>query len=400
MKNVEVILPRLIEADDVYYVEYSCFNERLDKLQRFRIYKGFRKKKTEKERQVHAKTIIDFYSKKLLAGWRPWDVEKYIYKDEIEYKTVTSGFGSKRFDDSHLRKHLSAFLVMRKRETSAKTYQSYNSKTRVFCQWLENNGHEKIKVYEITQKMVIGFFNYLIDFRKLDKITIDKYKQNIGQMFKYFKKEKLIDIIPMEDLPRPPKTKDMAARPIMECDLSDFFLWCIKNDEQLFLASIMQFFLCCRPGTELRLLKCQDIDLYNKQVYIVEENAKKSRRIITMPEALVEICTKFQINKYPHDFFVFGRNGKPGPISVGKNYLTNHFNVARTRLNLPLTYKFYSLKHTGAGQILESGATIAELKNHLGHTDFESTIRYVHRHFGERSEKIVNFKPAFLNKLI
>lgn len=401
-KNIDVELPRLIKSEDgkVWYVQFRCFYEKTDRLERFRHYKGFSKRKTEDQKQKFADDLITDYSQKLVGGWRPWAETKFIYKDEIEYKVVAAGFGKNRNDSSHLRKHLSEFLKMRKREVGEKTYESYSSKTRLFCQWLEKNGHENIKVYEITQQMVIEFFSYLIDHRKLDRITIRGYKQNLGQMFKYFKIKKLTDVLFPDEIPMPPKTKDFAARPIMEADLQDLLIYFAKNDPQLFLASLMQFFLCCRPGKELRLLKIQDIDISNRQVYITEEDAKKSRRIITMPDALIEICMQFELNKYPHEYFVFGQGGKPNLVSVGKNYLTNHFNKGRTRFNLPKTYKFYSLKHTGAGKILESGATMSELKNHLGHSSFESTLRYVHRHFGEKSEKIVNFKPAFLNRVL
>jgi integrase len=51
-------------------------------------------------------------------------------------------------------------------------------------------------------------------------------------------------------------------------------------------------------------------------------------------------------------------------------------------------YKWYSFKHTGAGKLLESGASIVELMNQLGHTDIASTYRYIRRHFGERSEHV------------
>jgi len=57
------------------------------------------------------------------------------------------------------------------------------------------------------------------------------------------------------------------------------------------------------------------------------------------------------------------------------------------------------IEHTGAGKLLESGASLAELMSHLGHTKFESTIHYVRRHFGEKSEKIMQFRPDFLNGL-
>jgi len=401
-KKVDVILPYLVKSDNekIWYVEYRCFNEKTGELERYRHYKGFTKKKSEGEREKHSTELIKHYSQKLKAGWRPWHEEKYLYKDEIEYRAITDHFGSKREDSSHLRRHLSDFLIERKKILSPKSYESYLSKTRLFCQWLEKNNYSEIRIFEISNAIVKRFFAYLIDERKLDKLTVVKYRQNLGAMFRYFKKAKLMDDLPMDDLPAARKLKDLAARPIMDADIKIYLEYCAKNDPQMFLASLFQFFLCCRPGKELREMKIGDLDTYNKIVYIRLETGKTGSRTISMPDALIEICQNFKLDRYNRDFYIFGRSGEPGKELHGKNHFGNRFRTLREKLNLPTSYKFYSFKHTGAGKLLESGATFAELMNHLGHTSVESTIAYVRRHFGEKSQKVIDFRPEVLNGLI
>jgi integrase len=397
-KEIEVILPYLVRSSNEkpWYVEYKCFREKTEKLERFRIYKGFNERNSVAERELYAEQLIKAYATKLKSGWRPWAAERYIYHDEIEYWNVTEKFGSARNDNSHIRKYLSDYLVMRKKELSPKSYESYLSKTRLFCQWLEKKGHSNIKIMDISNEIVKAFFTYLIDDRKLDKLTVVKYRQNLGGMFKYFKKKKLIDIIPMEDLPAARKTKDMAARPLMDNDIKLYFNYVAKHDSQLFLASIFQFYLCCRPGKELREMKIGDLDLYRKQVNIRLETGKTGKRMISMPDALIEICQEFKLDKYDRDYYVFSRGGTPGIDLLSKNHFSNRFRDVRASLNLPKTYKFYSMKHTGAGKLLESGATFAELMSHCGHTSVESTIAYVRRHFGEKSQKVIDFRPDVL----
>ena len=92
--------------------------------------------------------------------------------------------------------------------------------------------------------------------------------------------------------------------------------------------------------------------------------------------------------------YVIGPNGRPGIRPIGYNTLRERFNRIRDRLGMSQSYKWYSFKHTGAGKLLESGATIAELMNQLGHTDISSTYRYIRRHFGERSEHVRNNFPT------
>jgi integrase len=399
MKNVEVVLPYLVSGRGKSFVEYRCFNPKTGVIERFRIYKGLQIKEMS-ELMKTADSIIDYYTKKLTSGWRPWDKQKYIYTDEIEYSQVKSHWGANKKDSNHLRKNMSDFLLEEKKKLSAKSYQSYNSKIRLFCQYLENKGLYDIRPFEITNGMVKEFFDYLIDERKLDRITINKYRQNLGMMFKYFLKRKIVDIIPMEDLPVGKKTKDLSARPMMDRDMLKFIEYVAAKDEQMFLASLFQFFLCCRPGTELRLMKLEDIDWSMQVIYIRFDTGKTGARRITMPDALLEICNNFNLQGYPREFYIFGKNGKPGKETVSKNHFTRRFAQYRDALGLSSMYKFYSFKHTGAGKLLESGATIVEVKSHLGHTSVESTIRYIHRHFGEKSQKVLDFRPEILKGLM
>lgn len=390
--NTKVVLPYLVRTSDTWYVEYRCYYPYTNKLERFRHYKGFSKLKTEPEKLALAEYLISDYKTKLKSGWRPWSDEEFIYHDETEYRNSLFA-GSMRQDKNHIRKYLSEFLLHIKSGLSPKSYESYQSKTRLFSQWLEFKGYAGLRLFEITNDIVKEFFTYLIDGRKLDKITIMKYRQNLGAMFRYFKDKKLIEVVPMDDLPKARKTKDLAARPINGPDLKKLLHQIGKEDPQLLLACLFQYYLATRPGSEMRLIRIQDVDLYNNKVVITDENAKGVRRTIDMPEQLVTLCRAQGIENYPREFYIFGREHNPGPVALGKNTLRNRFNVFRKELKLPTIYKFYSLKHSGGGALLESGVTIEELKNHFGHASIESTDHYIKRHFGNRNQKIISEFP-------
>jgi integrase len=382
------------------YIEYACFFPATNKLEHFRVSKGFAKLSPD-DQDKYAQDLINSITKRLKSGWRPWLDENVRYQDEIEYNAVVKGFGNTKNDKNHLRRWISDFLVFKKSDVVKKTFQDYTSKLRQFTLWLEKNDYDCLLISEITNDIIVKFFNYLIQSRQLDKATIKKYRQVLFSMFDYFITKKIIKENPICNLPGAIKRKDIAARPFFDNHIKIFLKCVSKEDPQLFLASMFQFFLLCRPGQELRLLKIQDLDFDRQSVYINIVTAKKSEsRRITMPNVLVEICEAFQLKKFNPDFYVFGNNGEPGKYPRGKNYFNNHFRKFRIALGLPDTYKFYSFKHTGAGKILESGATLAELMNQLGHTRFESTIHYVRRHFGERSEKVINLRPEFLKGLI
>lgn len=83
----------------------------------------------------------------------------------------------------------------------------------------------------------------------------------------------------------------------------------------------------------------------------------------------------------------------PGPDPLGKNYMRLHFNKYRDMLSLSKEYKFYSMKHTGAGMLLDNGFNLKELMEHLRHQDINSTYHYIRRYKGNSSEKIRNNFP-------
>lgn len=73
------------------------------------------------------------------------------------------------------------------------------------------------------------------------------------------------------------------------------------------------------------------------------------------------------------------------------------FNTIRDELGLNKDYKLYSMKHTGAGFLLDvPGITIKDIQEHLGHTDIHSTYQYIKKYRGMTSEKIKhNFPNPF-----
>lgn len=400
MRKIDVVMPYLAQSSGkAFFVEFRCWNESSNKMERTRIYKGFNGL-DDQQREIHADKIIKEYSEKLSHGWRPWQSDKFIYRDEVEYRNITMNFGVNRIDSSHLRKHMSQFLEKIKKELSPKSFESYQSKTRMFCIYLEKKGFGDKPLYEISNEKVREFFVWLIDTKKLDKVTVRKYRQNISAMFRYFKEKNLIQVLPTDNLPNAPKRKDDAARPMIDRDVKKYLEYTQENDPQMFLAAMMEFFLCCRPGEELRRMKIGDLDLFNKNVYIRFDTGKTGKRVITMPEALVEVCNHYNLSSYNRDWYIFSTNGEPGRILLGKNYFSRKFREYRTILKFPSSYKFYSFKHTGAGKLLETGCTFPELMAHLGHSNFESTIHYVKRHFGERSEKISSFNPEMMKGFI
>ena len=387
-----------------WFVEYSYLNPLTNKTTRKRTYKGLAvvgktEEQTRALREKVALKIIDALNGRIKQGWSPLsDIEKE-YIDNLEYKSVADTYGRLKKSKRTVRNALSLFLDHKKNSIKAKTYQSYRSKLRKLANWCESNKLGDIDVSIINERNIKDFFISLCE-EGLDKRTVLKYRPNLYAFFRWCTAEGVIINNPVTEVMIPSKKVDMASRPILEHDIEILLNTIEYNDPQLYLACMFQYYTAIRPGTELRLLRIKDIDLYKGSITMNYVDSKEERHeTVDMPVQLKTLCIeRFLLHSFNPEFYIFGRTRCPGAEPIGINTLRNRFNSFRDSLKLPSHYKFYSFKHTGAGRLLESGATIIELKNHLRHKSIEDTQFYIEKHFGFRNSKVINYFPAPFKK--
>lgn len=389
-----------------WFVEYSYLNPIDNKTTRKRIYKGLAvvgktDDNTRALRLKAASIIIDALTSKIKQGWSPLSEIEKEYIDNLEYKSVADTYGRLKKSKRTVRNALSLFLDHKKNSIKPKTFQSYRSKLRKLMNWCESNKLGDVDVSVINDKHIKDFF-VAICAQGLDKRTVLKYRQNLYAFFRWCVAEGMMVNNPVSvEVMIPSKKTDMASRPILQHDLEILLDTIEYNDPQLYLASMFQYYTAIRPGTELRLLKIKDIDLYKGSITVNDVDAKEARHeTVDMPVQLKNMCIeRFLLHTFNPEFYIFGRNRTPGPEPLGTNTLSNRFNAFRDALRMPSHYKFYSFKHTGAGRLLESGATIIELKNHLRHKSIEDTQFYIEKHFGFRNKKVINgFPDPYIKK--
>lgn len=392
MKKIIATIPAVVESrSSDWYIYFAVRDHQTDKMVPIKIYRGFKKCKTVAEKRAWGRKLAAEYDQKLRAGWSPlYDTDKVIYSDQVEYKLLSAKYSRLKSTVRNTRYYLSEYLAWKLQSMKQKTQSTYTSKVRIFCNWIEANGYRDYDVSAIDHKIVSEFFTTI---NYLDRITVKKYLQIIRDYFKWMKGKDRIQVNPVFDIQLPPKTKDEAARPLGTDDLKMLLETIERCDPQLYLACMMQYYLAIRPGNELRGLRVMDIDLFNKTVVITDQTAKVRRSTIDLPDAMADIIRKQNVMNYDRNFYVFGRNKCPGAEMMGLNTLRNRFNKFRDNLNLPHIYKFYSMKHTGGGRLLEEGFTIEEIRNHMRHKNIESTDHYVKRHFGNRNGKLIESFP-------
>jgi integrase len=363
-------------------------------MQRFRHYEGFTGLNI-REKIEHAQKIIDNFSSKLRTGWTPFsDNTEIVYNDHLDYKSVADLYGSRRSGNRIIRVWISKFLEDLQPAVSLATYQTYQSKFRIFELWMQKEKIDKNDIATFDNKLITSFFNYLINRRKLSKITIQKYSQNLSALFEYIKSKNMILINPVYDIPLCARINDKAPRPIQRADIAIFKQEIIK-DPELWLAVQFEFYCGMRPGHEIRKMKIKDIDFIKGTVLVDQCRAKvRIQRIVTIPRQLLEYLRKLGLQNCNKEYFVFGRNGIPGPVHIGKNKLRSKFVIIRKKLNMPLEYMFYSWKHTGLVEADEAGIPFKDISRHAGHGSVKSTDFYFRNKRAGVSKAIQNNYPS------
>jgi integrase len=287
--------------------------------------------------------------------------------------------------------YINDFLKEKKLELKIKSYQTYQSKLRLFKQFLDKNRLNDVDISLIDSSVIIAFMKQIQSSKSLSKVTMDKYSQILYSLFDYVRKRRHVKMEnPADGIPRLGEIKDEAPDPISDRHRKIFSSEIPKQDPQLWLACLLMYYTALRPGEEIRLLKIRQFNFANKSITIYSTTAKNTEReTISMPDQLYEEVTNtYHLDKYPDDYNVFGVGGLPGTTTLGKNNLRNRFNHIRDLLSMPKSYKFYSWKHTGASSLTATGLNSFDLQKHLRHKDMSSTEKYIRKRLGDKNEII------------
>lgn len=397
-KKAVVVLPHLVDAggdmNKNWFVEYSLRDPYTGAMKRFREYSGFSKLYSAEERYKHAERIIQELSGKIVSGWSPFDQQKSTYVDNILMNNVAQRWGNERDGVVNIRKHLSDFLELKKVSVSKKSFQTYQSKMRIFCEWSEHNKVDQLHVSRVTTGHIQDFLRDIATANGLSRLTMQKYAQILHSFFDYLMKDVgCIEVNPVIAIPKLGKVVDKAAKPIPDDDRRLLMSAMRKYDRQLWIVCLLQYYCAIRPG-ECRLLKVGDLD-FNSETIRVPKDVSKNREgeTVVMPAQLVRQLRKEGYAEAERGLYLFSASGTPGDRPLGKNYFRNHFNLLRDKLGLSQDYKLYSFKYTGGVALVNAGIDTWELQRHFRHKSIDTTEHYIRKNFAVKSDKIKNHFP-------
>jgi site-specific recombinase XerD len=155
------------------------------------------------------------------------------------------------------------------------------------------------------------------------------------------------------------------------------FSLCSDCDMRTYAMMYLGYSLGLRPK-EIALITLDDI-CFKKAELTVEDRKNKRPLILPLPDTTLKAVAAYSIAVRPeskHRTLFLSLHPPYGPISP--NTISQH--VTKAMKAVGLDSSTYWLRHSYAQNLLESGASVFEVKEMLGHDDIESTQKYLHVH--------------------
>lgn len=394
----DIIYPRLktqkgnLNAD--WHVEYSLRNPVSGKMERKRIYEGFKEIPTYEGRMAHGEKLIKEYTLKIKNGEITLS-NQIEYTDQLLFDTTSNRVRQKVAEKYSYRVLASKFLLYKQSEIQEKTIQTYRSKLRLFGEFLNKVGLETKDIIAIKNKHVLSFLKDSAD-DGLARLTIEKYQQILFTFFKWVIEVQRVEMPnPVMHVARMGRVVDESAPAITEPVRALLKKHIEYADPQLWLACCIQYYTAIRPGTEMRMLQLKNINMEMHTITIRNYLAKNLRtEIVDIPDQLYILLLDWNLENYAPNLYLFGSGRGPGEKPVGKNTLRVRFNKIRDELKLSKEVKFYSWKHSGALELKNSGANMYEIQRHFRHKSVTTTEGYWRKRLGGSGDNIKKNFPS------
>lgn len=249
-----------------------------------------------------------------------------------------------------------------------KSFKSYESKIRIFCQWLKDNNLDNTPISEFNYILAKKFLNGL----ERDAETRRSYQRTLNKYFKELIRMGEITKNPFENMRLPKSTHPKRLRAFLRKEIDLIKNYCIEEDAEMWLFIQMMFYTLIRPN-ELRNLQIKDIDLENNKIWIQGEVSKNRRKqAVLIPQHFQPILAQL-IKDKPLHHFLFG-----GAKMRGENYFNYRHNQILKSLHIKTKdISLYSWKHTGAVLFYLATKDLIGLMNQCRHTSPDITNGYL-----------------------
>jgi site-specific recombinase XerD len=351
-----------------WYIVYYCNNPFAQKLQRVR----HRVSKIEpiRERERYAKKICLEINEKLLRGWNPFLEAKNIKRLSTLVEVIDAYVKSKERD---------------KKSDSIRedTLRAYTSFANLFKNWLTKNNYINYYTTQFDRRLITNYLDHIYIEKELSARTHNNHLNWIRNFGKHLVNKSYISVNPVDN-----NFKSMRVGQKQRENIKDNALLNISNHIK---EANLNYWLLCQftfslfiRRTEITKLKVENVFL--KEGYIlIPSDISKNRKTepVTIVNELIPLIEN-HIKDASSDCYIFSENNFEAGLQVLEpKKISDQWAKFRKQLDLPASYKFYSLKDTGITKLLNDNIPSIKVRDQARHYDLSITEKYTPRNKGK-----------------
>jgi site-specific recombinase XerD len=220
---------------------------------------------------------------------------------------------------------------------------------------------------DFTEDMVMQYLLYLSKTLVCSRVKCKMAAQSISFFFRHVLKQAYV--IPTVIYPR--KSTKLPA--VMSASEIKILIDGVKNLKHRTIIMLL-YSTGMRLG-EVARVKITDIDSSNMRIKVVQGKGAKDRYTILSQQVLAELRAYYIIYK-PKEYLFNG--SRPGaPMSMRNIQHLVQKSLAQIGLDSK-NYTVHTIRHSFATHLVDNGTDLHTVKELLGHSNLQTTLRYLH----------------------
>ncbi|NJO01440.1 MAG: hypothetical protein HC880_06890 [Bacteroidia bacterium] len=292
------------------------------------------------------------YFKKLAEKFKNWMDEGYVISEKVVEKQALT---------VSLHEAIERVMQYKKTMLEPETMKDYIKLRNRIKEWQTYRGYN-LFLAEMDKKKALDFMDWLKEVRRVENKTYCNYLGTAHTTFDYYLRREMIKTNPFANIPRP-KFESGKHEPFTQEQKQQIFDWAKAFDEQFYLFVNFCYYTCARPHSEVRFLKISDIK--EKTIHFRSSNAKNKQGYhIRLAKPLADLIREYKLTDYDPSFYLFTRQGEPGPEPVSEHFFYRRFRKCLEALQIFDTgdYDLYGLKHTRIIYLMHQVTKFSQLK--------------------------------------
>lgn len=371
--------PKLHQASECY-VSFKVFDPCYGKLRLKKIMLGHIKGK--RNQRVYGEALIKRITQKLLEGWNPW-VEESNKEEYALFADVCNKY----------RVYLAKMVKVGGLKPG--TQRNYEGKLDFLQKWINGNEHITY-IYQFNKTLISKFLDYVLVGRNNGIRTRNNYVGWLKSFSSYLVERGYFSKNPTDGINVTTKLNRKNRDVIPNDVLLEIKFYLEKENKHFLLACYFLHYLFVRPG-EMCSIRIRDISLEKKTLYLSGAYTKNRRdAVVTIPNHVIDLMEELGIFSRPKNYYIFGNSFKPGlePLKA-RVYSLYWDHKVRKVLNLPASYKFYSLKDTGITNMIKSKTDLLSVRDQARHSSVDITNIYTPHDCKEANSTLIGYEGVF-----